>query len=114
MYLSCLLVEDGIRHLFLYQSISVSFSSFTLLRVFSSLIDSALALVDLLSALCLVSYHTTPIFPQSYLGRQFYLAAATLATVHATRTATTVHYALLPYWAHPFPCLLGCLLPQSR
>src|SRR5216684_3060196 len=34
MYLSCLLVKDGIRHLFLYQSISVSFSSFTLLRVF--------------------------------------------------------------------------------
>src|SRR5260370_4661605 len=34
MYLSCLLVEDGIRHLFLYQSISVSFSSFTLLCVF--------------------------------------------------------------------------------
>src|SRR5216684_711445 len=34
MYLSCLLIEDDIRHLFLYQSISVSFSSFTLLRVF--------------------------------------------------------------------------------
>jgi hypothetical protein len=31
--------------------------------------------------LCLVSYHTTPIIPRSYLGRQIYLAAATLATV---------------------------------
>src|SRR5258707_8328771 len=34
MYLSCLLIKDGIRHLFLYQSISVSFSSFTLLCAF--------------------------------------------------------------------------------
>ncbi len=101
--------------IFSYINQSVCLSLLLLFCVcFSSLVDSALALVDLLSALCLVSYHTTPIFPQSYLGQQFYLAATTLATAHTTRTATTVHYALLSYWARPFPCLLGCLLPQSR
>ena len=35
------------------------------------------------------------------------------SVAHATRTATAVRYALLPYWARPFPCLLDCLLPQS-
>src|SRR5713226_4811638 len=81
MYLSCLLVEDGIRHLFSINQSSVSSLFFLLFCVrFSLLVDSALALVDLLSASCLVSYHTNPVFSQSYLGRQFYLAAATLAT----------------------------------
>jgi hypothetical protein len=46
---------------------------------FSSLVDSALALVDPLSTSCLASYHTTSVLAKLILGDTIHLAAATLA-----------------------------------
>src|SRR5258708_10193287 len=81
MYLSCLLVEDDIRHLFhMNQTVCLPSSLLTLLRAFQ--FPRRLGTCARGPAVHLVPRFLSHPFcsSQSYLGRQTHLAAATLAT----------------------------------
>src|SRR5258708_6170374 len=111
MYLSSLLVEDGIRHLFhINLTVCLPSSLLTLLRAFqfprrlgTCVRGPAVHLVPRLLSHPFCS-------SKSYLGRETHLAAAILATPHCppTMANSTAYWLLLssphlPPPRHPFP-----------
>src|SRR5258707_9706445 len=92
MYLSCLLIEDGIRHLFdINLTVCLASSLLTLLHAFQ--FPRQLGTCTHGPAVHLMPHFLSHPFCsfQSYLGQQTHLAAATLAIMPYSQSTTFFH-----------------------